>query len=146
MGRLSRARTPERVARGPARTKASLRERRWTPAFAGVTGLGLAEGKYMREPKRGYVYIMTNGVSGTLYIGVTAYLLHRIDQHRRGVGSDFCRKYRCTRLVHVEVFESIVDAIAREKAMKAWRRSWKLNLVSRANPGWRDLWDEYARP
>lgn len=100
----------------------------------------------MREERRGYVYIMTNGVSGTLYIGVTANLLQRIDQHRRGVGSDFCRRYGCTRLVHVEIFDRIDDAIAREKAMKKWRGGWKLNLISRTNPDWRDLWDEYARP
>lgn len=100
----------------------------------------------MREPKRGYFHVMTNGVSGTPYIGVTAYLLQRIDHHRRGVGSDFCRRYGCTRLVHVEAFDTILDAIAREKAMKAWRRNWKLNLVSRNNPEWRGLWDEYARP
>ena len=96
--------------------------------------------------RRGYVYIMTNGPSGTLYIGVTADLLTRIDLHRRGVGSAFCREYRLTRLVHVEILDRIDDAIAREKALKKWKRGWKLNLIGQHNPDWRDLWDHIAQP
>lgn len=100
----------------------------------------------MRVERRGYVYIMTNGPSGTLYIGVTADLPARIDQHRRGVGSAFCREHGLTRLVHVETLDRIDDAIAREKALKKWKRGWKLNLIGRHNPDWRDLWDDIARP
>ena len=89
----------------------------------------------------GYVYIMTNGPSGTLYIGVTAHLAARIAQHRRGVGSAFCRKHGLTRLVLVEPFDTIVEAIARDKALKKWKRAWKLNLIGRANSDWADLWE-----
>jgi len=72
--------------------------------------------------KGGYVYIMTNGASGTLYIGVTANLGARVAQHRSGSGSDFCRRYGLVRLVYIERHDRIDDAIAREKALKAWKR------------------------
>ena len=85
---------------------------------------------------------MTNRPRGVLYIGVTADLPARIWHHRNGTGSRFCRQYHLTRLVLVERHDRIDDAIAREKAMKAWKRNWKLELIELANPGWRDLWDE----
>jgi putative endonuclease len=89
----------------------------------------------------GWVYIMTNGPHGTLYTGVTANLAARIFQHRNGTGSAFCRKHGLTRLVYVEHHETIDEAIAREKAIKRWKRQWKLRLIRRANPNWNDLWD-----
>ena len=88
----------------------------------------------------GFVYIMTNKPSGTLYVGVTAHIAARVTQHRTGVGSDFCREHGLTRLVYVEAHGRIEDAIARENALKAWKRSWKLNLIERTNPGWDDLY------
>ena len=91
--------------------------------------------------KRGYVYIMTNAPSGTFYIGVTSDLAARIHQDRSGTGSDFCKRHRLTRLVHVESFDTMLEAITREKQLKAWQRSWKLNLIGRSNPGWTDLFD-----
>jgi putative endonuclease len=94
----------------------------------------------MLRMKGGYVYIMTNVPSGTLYIGVTADIAARATQHRDGTGSDFCRRHRLKRLVYVERHERIEDAIAREKALKAWKRSWKLNLIGRNNPDWIDLY------
>ena len=89
----------------------------------------------------GWVYIMTNKAYGTLYIGVTNDIDARVMQHRKGDGSAFCRKYGLTRLVYVELHESIEGAIAREKAMKAWKRNWKLRLIVEANPEWRDLFE-----
>jgi len=89
--------------------------------------------------KGGYVYIMSNRPSGTLYIGVTSNLAARVAQHRSGTGSDFCRRYGLVRLVYVERHERIDDAIAREKALKAWKRAWKLDLIAQANPNWDDL-------
>jgi putative endonuclease len=82
---------------------------------------------------------MTNRPRGVLYIGVTARLAERVEQHRVGVGSQFCRRYRLARLVWAEAFADIRDAIAREKAMKAWRRDWKLALVEAGNPDWAEL-------
>ena len=88
----------------------------------------------------GYVYIMASGISGTLYIGVTANLVARVTQHRDGSGSDFCKRYGLKRLVYAEEHESITDAIAREKMLKAWKRDWKLDLIGRTNPDWDDLY------
>lgn len=93
-------------------------------------------------PRGGWVYIMTNAPSGTLYTGVTANLAERITMHRDGRGSDFCAKHGLTRLVYCEWHDDIRDAITREKQIKEWRRAWKLNLIGRANPDWQDLYDE----
>jgi putative endonuclease len=90
--------------------------------------------------KGGWVYIMTNAPHGTLYVGVTADLAARVRQHRSGEGSKFCRRYDLTRLVHCERFARIEEAIAREKAMKAWQRRWKTRLIEEGNPRWDDLW------
>ena len=86
-----------------------------------------------------WVYIMSNRKDGVLYIGVTADLSRRIVQHREGKGSAFCRRYGLTRLVYAEEHDSIGDAIAREKAMKAWKRAWKIELIESLNPAWDDL-------
>lgn len=88
-----------------------------------------------------WVYIMTNAPSGTLYIGVTGHLAARVLQHRDGTGSIFCREHGLTRLVYAEQHATMIAAITREKALKKWKRGWKLNLIGRANPHWRDLWD-----
>ncbi|MEO6091984.1 MAG: GIY-YIG nuclease family protein [Novosphingobium sp.] len=92
--------------------------------------------------KGGWVYIMTNAPHGTLYIGVTANLPARITQHREGNGSEFCRQYGLTRLAYAERHDDIRDAIAREKAMKKWKRQWKLRLIRQQNPDWRDLYED----
>ena len=91
--------------------------------------------------KRAYVYIITNKPFGTLYIGATADLPARISQHKNRTGSDFCRKYGLDRLVYVEEYDSPCEAIVREKAMKAWKRRWKTDLIVKTNPRWNDLWD-----
>jgi putative endonuclease len=85
------------------------------------------------------VYILTNKPNGVLYVGVTADLPARVAQHRRGEGSAFCKRYNLTRLVHAEACPDIATAIAREKAIKAWRRAWKVEQMERANPGWDEL-------
>ncbi|MGA9581737.1 MAG: GIY-YIG nuclease family protein [Allosphingosinicella sp.] len=82
---------------------------------------------------------MTNAPYGTLCVGVTSNLAARVIQHRTRKGSRFCRKYELTRLVYCEPYDSIEEAIAREKAMKAWQRRWKTRLIEAANPGWDDL-------
>lgn len=90
----------------------------------------------------GHVYIMTNKPFGRLYVGVTADLIARVHQHRTGKGSGHCRRYGLTRLVHIEGYPTILEAIAREKAIKAWKRRWKTDMISRINPEWRDLWND----
>ena len=84
---------------------------------------------------------MTNAPFGTLYIGVTANLAARVYQHRRGEGSQFCKRYGLTKLVFAEEHCRIDEAIVREKAMKAWKRSWKTRLIQQQNPEWRDLFE-----
>ena len=92
----------------------------------------------------GWVYIMTNKRGGVLHIGVTTDLPARVLQHRLGKGSDFCRRYGLDRLVYAEPHAEIADAIAREKAMKAWRRDWKIELIAKCNPEWSDLFGQIA--
>ncbi len=94
--------------------------------------------------KCGYIYILASKRNGTLYIGVTSYLARRIWEHRQGKASAFTRKYGIARLVYVEPFDDIESAIRREKAMKKWRRKWKLELIESVNPDWRDLYDELS--
>lgn len=94
--------------------------------------------------RRSWTYIMTNKRRGVLYVGITTNLAVRVDQHRRGMGSDFCRKYNLHRLVLAEEHGRVDDAIAREKALKAWKRDWKLQLIEQSNPEWRDLSDFIA--
>ena len=89
----------------------------------------------------GWVYIMADRYRGTMYVGVTADLAARVHQHRNGTGSDFCSRYGLHRLVWADHTPSVLDAIAREKRLKRWRRQWKFDLVERGTPEWRDLFD-----
>jgi putative endonuclease len=91
--------------------------------------------------KPGWVYIMTNAPFGTLFIGVTNDIAARVWQHKEGTGSAFCKRHGLTRLVYAEGFDRIDEAIAREKAMKAWKRAWKTRLIEPANPTWDDLFE-----
>lgn len=92
----------------------------------------------------GWVYIMASKPYGMLYIGVTAHLAARVDQHRRDVGSAYCRRYGIKTLVYAEPADRIEDAIALEKMLKARKRDWKIRLIDSANPGWLDLFDTIA--
>ncbi|EJL21144.1 GIY-YIG nuclease family protein [Novosphingobium sp. AP12] len=89
----------------------------------------------------GWTYILTNKPHGVLYIGVTSDLAARMAQHRAGTGSAFCRKYGWTRLVLAEPHAEIVAAIRREKALKAWKRDWKVRLIEAGNPDWSDIFE-----
>jgi putative endonuclease len=88
------------------------------------------------------VYILASRRNGTLYVGVTSDLAHRVFAHRSNAGAEFVRTYRVYRLVYVEFYATMVDAILREKRIKKWRRAWKLELIERQNPQWRDLADD----
>ena len=74
----------------------------------------------------GFVYILASQRNGTLYIGVTSDLFHRMEQHREGVGSAFVKKYGVHRLVYHEEYPLYADAIRRETSLKRWKREWKL--------------------
>lgn len=96
--------------------------------------------------KQGYVYIMTNKPDGVLYIGVTSNLVKRVFEHRNGLVDGFTSKYNCKLLVYYEQFDDIRFAIAREKAMKKWNRSWKRRRINEMNPEWQDLWNDISSP
>ena len=87
----------------------------------------------------GFCYVMTNRPRGVLYVGVTSNLLRRVHEHRNGLVDGFTKQYGLGMLVHYEEYPLIVDAIRREKAIKHWRRDWKIALVEKENPDWVDL-------
>ncbi|MEL6877283.1 MAG: GIY-YIG nuclease family protein [Pseudomonadota bacterium] len=89
----------------------------------------------------GWVYMMSDRYRGGIYTGVTSDLTFRVSQHRDGLGSQFVKRYGFTRLIYSEHHSTIEDAIAREKAIKKWRRAWKIELIEVQNPEWRDLYE-----
>ena len=90
--------------------------------------------------KNGYVYILTNISNTVLYTGVTSDLTERIQKHKSEFYKDsFTSRYNITKLVYYELFESIEDAIAREKLIKAGSRKKKIELIEKKNPEWKDL-------
>ncbi len=88
-----------------------------------------------------WLYIMASGWNGTLYVGVTNSLSRRVAEHREGRGSAFVRKFGVVHLVYAERFEQADEAIAQETRIKAWKRVWKVALIEKGNPDWRDLSD-----
>ena len=91
--------------------------------------------------KQYYVYIMGNE-RPTLYIGVTNNLVRRVYDHKNGTIPDFTARYHLNKLLYYEEFKWIEDAIAREKQLKHWNRKWKLELIEKTNPSYRDLYNE----
>ena len=89
-----------------------------------------------------YVYIPTNKRNGTLYVGVTNDIARRTWEHREGLNDGFTRRYGAKRPVYVEAHDDVDQAIMREKKLKRWRRAWKLDLIEKDNPDWRDLFDD----
>ena len=85
------------------------------------------------------VYILANRKQGTLYTGVASDLPKRMEEHQSGVGSRFAKTHGCNRLVWFEVFQHMDEAIAHEKRLKRWNRAWKIELIEKTNPDWRDL-------
>jgi putative endonuclease len=89
-------------------------------------------------------YLLASGFHGTLYTGVTSNLLGRTWQHREGVTGGFTQRYGVKRQVWFEVHETMENAIRREKLIKRWQRQWKLELIERENPTWRDLAEDFG--
>jgi putative endonuclease len=90
--------------------------------------------------KSSYVYILASGLNGTLYIGVTSDLVKRVWQHREWLAEGFTKRYGVKMLVWYEVHADIAEAIRREKQIKKWDRSWKVELIQTVSPRWRDLY------
>jgi putative endonuclease len=93
--------------------------------------------------RRYYVYILANRRYGVLYVGLTSDLPRRMSQHKQKAVPGFTQKYGVTRLVYFEEYASITEARAGEHSLKRWRRDWKLALVDKLNPQWRDLAEEH---
>ena len=89
-----------------------------------------------------YVYILASNKNGTLYIGVTSDLVKRIYEHKNELAEGFTKQYSVHNLVYFETTESVESAIAREKQLKKWNRAWKIRLIEKTNPEWRDLYME----
>jgi putative endonuclease len=92
-----------------------------------------------------WVYILTNKHGTTLYIGITNNITRRLFQHRYGERDGFAKRYHLTRLVWLEHFRNVNDAIACEKKLKGWRRSRKIALIEEMNPRWLDLSDDWEQ-
>jgi putative endonuclease len=111
---------------------------------------GHAKTNTMRSPKAFFVYIMTNGPKpAILYTGITSDLRRRVWEHKTGVVPGFTSRYKVTRLAYYECFVYPDAAIAREKEIKAWRRSKKIKLIESMNPRWDDLaqgWQDLYKP
>jgi putative endonuclease len=88
---------------------------------------------------RYFVYILASQRNGTLYVGVTNDLSRRIEAHKAKAVPGFTKQYGVDRLVHVEQYSSILEARSRERTLKKWRRTWKLELIEEDNPSWKDL-------
>jgi len=90
--------------------------------------------------KQFYVYLMASKRDGMLYIGVTSNLIKRVYEHKNDLTKGFTNKYHIHNLVYFEVAQDIISAISREKQLKKWNRSWKIDLIEKNNPEWRDLY------
>jgi len=92
--------------------------------------------------KQPCVYILASRRNGTLYVGVTSDVIKRVWEHKNDLIEGFTKRYGVHILVWYEAHETMLSAIAREKAIKEWKRRWKLELIERSNPGWRDLYPD----
>jgi putative endonuclease len=93
----------------------------------------------MKQP---CVYMLASRYRGTLYVGVTSDLVKRVWEHKSDVVEGFTKRYGAHDLVWYELHGSILEAIKREKAIKEWKREWKIGLIERTNPQWRDLYSD----
>jgi len=90
-----------------------------------------------------YVYILASKMNGVLYIGVTNDLERRVYEHKNKIQKGFTSRYNVDKLVYFEKFTKILEAIEREKRLKKWNRSWKIELIEKSNPNWIDLSEEW---
>jgi len=89
--------------------------------------------------KQYFVYLLASKPYGTLYVGLTSNLIHRVFQHKEGLVDGFTKKYDVHQLVYYDVHLDIREAILREKRLKKWNRQWKINLIEQNNPHWINL-------
>lgn len=89
-----------------------------------------------------FVYILASKRNGTLYAGVTNDLVKRVYEHKNDLVEGFTKQYGVHNLVYFEKHNEVEQAILREKQVKRWKRKWKLELIEKQNPNWRDLYEE----
>lgn len=94
--------------------------------------------------KRFFVFVLSNRRRGVLYVGVTSDLTRRLPEHKAKLVPGFTKTYGIVMLVYYEEYSSILEARAREATLKRWRRAWKMELIDKFNPDWRDLAEELA--
>jgi len=92
-----------------------------------------------------YIYILASSKNGTLYIGVTRNLTKRVWEHKSKTLDSFSKKYGVANLVYYEQSIDINSAIQREKQIKHWKRSWKIELIEKTNPHWTDLYNDIIK-
>jgi len=92
-----------------------------------------------------YVYIITNKLNSVFYIGITNDLIRRIYEHKNKLQKGFTKKYNINKLIYYEEFVDSVNAIEREKQLKNWHRDWKINLIKKKNPKFKDLYDDLIK-
>ena len=92
--------------------------------------------------KQFYVYILASRRNGTIYVGMTSALMQRVWQHKNNLVEGFTSKYKVDQLVYYEMIEDPNVAVQRERQLKKWNRKWKLQLIEKMNPTWRDLYDD----
>ena len=105
-------------------------------------GEGSEELHKIAPMKQPCVYILSSRRNGTLYTGVTSDVVKRVWEHKSHVVAGFTQKHSVDRLVWFELHDTMESAIRREKALKEWKRAWKLRLIEEGNPTWKDLYDE----
>ncbi|WP_334189390.1 GIY-YIG nuclease family protein [Noviherbaspirillum sp.] len=88
-----------------------------------------------------YVYLLASARYGTLYVGVTSNLIKRVWEHRESIADGFTKEYGVKQLMWYEMHTDAMSAITREKQIKKWNRAWKIDLIQKENPYWRDLYD-----
>ncbi len=92
-----------------------------------------------------YVYILASRRDGVLYIGVTSNLIKRVYEHKNDLVDGFSKRYKVHKLVYFEQTENSLSAISREKQLKKWNRRWKIELIEKMNPEWKDLYDDLLK-
>src|SRR5262245_23014585 len=96
----------------------------------------------LNNMENAFVYIIASRRNGTLYVGSTTNLMQRIWEHKNNIVPGFTSKYKVHQLVYYEMHQDIMEAARRERRIKNWRRKWKLSIIEKLNPTWRDLYEE----
>jgi putative endonuclease len=113
-----------------------------TPRALGGDSWIMGENMNTKQPA---VYILANRRNGILYVGVTSDLLKRIWEHRSNLVEGFTKRHKAHTLVFFEIHKSMGSAIQKEKRIKKWNRAWKIRLIEKNNPTWRDLYKEICK-